>query len=237
MSTPALSPISVEIFHDVDCGRLPTESTEAAIAYLGSIIGECTVINGGRFIRLTKDPKQPYVEPNIVRPRGFRADINFVLTERRIYYQGYGNPRAPESERLGQANNLGMAIPGAANEPGWAAIRRDGSSDSAVPEIHETAHLYGMKRTGVTKADGSQHCALPHCAMYYGYEDPVSAGWVSAEDYSRPAGLHDLGTQGEVADEKIDVRPFCDECTEQLGRVAFMRRLAKVQFVPPELLY
>lgn len=232
MSKP-LPTLSAEIFCDSDCGSIPTGTTETAIGYLGSITGGIEVIANSRKVKLANNPNQTYIEPSVIRWPAFRADINVVLTTRSVYFGEADDPLPMMDKALAAqlSATLGIAI---SNGKKPVALVDVVKSPAVTPiVVHELGHLFGLKEMGISKDPKSSHCLLDNCSMKATYEHrPLIVRDV-------PTGIKKvLGWAGinkpryTMIEERVE--PFCSECSEQVHKKAYFRRVrASGSYVPP----
>ncbi|HET6924224.1 MAG TPA: hypothetical protein VFH39_00135 [Candidatus Saccharimonadales bacterium] len=145
-----------EIFHDIDRGKFPTESVEAAITYIGEIIGEHTILSN-RSVRLSSNPSSEYIDMEKIRWPKFSADVNIVLTDRAL-------DKPPEGSDVALLDLTRRITTGVSNPLSKVAVIDTlRTTAEAATVTHEIGHLFNLKLKGITKSTQSPHCALNLC--------------------------------------------------------------------------
>jgi len=238
--TEKIPPTTVEIFRDVDAHRdIPLESVYAAIEYVGEIAGKLTVINDSHRIRLGK-PTYPMCVMERVRWPKFEAQMNLVLTERTIVSSATSQNAEKEAAITQLPRILGIA--------NFSSFWRPTSKDVAIVDVastpnvkevmtHEIGHLFGLSRKNrAVSADGGTHCPDPTCVM-----KPDTGLRIAHEKVHKRGVSGILERIGIAAPEYVpryvdEITPFCADCTEELGRTAMMRSLARQGRTVPQFL-
>ena len=208
--------ISVEIFRDKDRKEISVDSAEMGIDHLSRVARGIEIVRTTRLLRITNNTNtaaEVINTANIDWPSNLSADLNIVLTDRRLHSDG--------SARLGVAHPT-SGIGGKK----VAVVDVFSSPQPALTVLHESGHLLNAKASG-EKWDGEAHCTDPDCVMYPSFEIDI------VEERVRQKGINAWRERMgfRMAEYRQVIRPraetFCDECALEIDKRSFFWLKAK----------